>query len=202
MVEAGAHAVLHGPVGAAAQGKGPVQQLPGLAGGQRGREGPEIAGPVAPGLAHHLQTGEGMLDVHAEEHVLLVVAQHDIVMGPVFLDEAGFQQQGFLFRGGGQEFDALRMGQHGFGLGGQAFGAEIGEHASAQDARLAHIDDLALAVPVQIDTGRERDGRRIGFLHGPMLQAGAGQGKPWRDAGSREASLPLPVSQRTYPTDS
>ena len=106
-------------------------------------------------------------------------------MRPVFLDEAGFQQQGFLFRGGGQELDALRVGQHGFGLGGQAFGAEIGEHAAAQDARLAHIDDLAFAVPVQIDTGREGDGRRIGFLHGPMLQAGAGQGKLWRDAGSR-----------------
>ncbi len=76
--------------------------------------------------------------------------------------------------------------------------AKIGEHAAAQDARLAHIDDLAFAVPVQIDTGRERDGRRIGFLHGPMLQAGAGRASHGR-MGEQGAS-PLPI--KILPTDS
>lgn len=137
VVEAGAHAVFHGPVRAAAQGKGPVQQLPGFARGQGRSEGAEVARAVPPGLAHDLQAGKGVARVAAKQHVLLVVAQHDIVVGTVLFDQARFQQQGLFFRGGGEVVQAGGVGKHGPRFGGQPFGAEVGEHPPPQYAGFA-----------------------------------------------------------------
>ena len=66
-----------------------------------------------------------MLEVEPEEHILLVVAQNDIVVRTVLLDQARFEQQSFFFRGGGQIFQADRMGQHGPGLGGKPLRPKI-----------------------------------------------------------------------------
>ncbi len=180
VVQAGAHAVFHGPVRAAAQGKGAVDQLPGFPRVKRRSERPEIARAVASCPAHDFQTRERMLEVEPEENVLLVVAQHDIIVRPMLLDQARFQQQGLFFRGGGQIVQADSMGQHGPGLGGQAVRPEVGEHAPPQNAGLAHIDDAAPAVLVQIYAGRERYGGGVGFLHILFIPKGRGPAKPRR----------------------
>ena len=81
-------------------------------------------------------------------------------MRPVLLDEAGLQQEGFLLRVRIEELDARRLGYHGAGLGGELVGrAEIGEHAFAQVAGLAHIDDAPGGILIKIDAGRGRYGR-------------------------------------------
>ena len=86
-----------------------MNELPRFPRGQGRGERPKIARAVAPRLAHDLQPGEGMLGVEPKQHILLVVAQHDVVVRAVLLDAARFQQQGFLFRGGGQVFNAFGM---------------------------------------------------------------------------------------------
>ena len=148
MIQAGAHTVFHGLVGAAPQGKGAVDELPRFARRQSRRERAEIARAVPPRLPHDFQPGKGMLGIDAKKHVLLVVAQHDVVVRPVLFDATGFQQQGLFFRGSGQVLDALGMRKHGPRFGGQAFWPKIGEHPAAQHARLAHIDNAALGVLV------------------------------------------------------
>ena len=63
--------------------------LPCLAGRLPRGEGAEIAGVVAPGLTHDLKARIGGVLGDAEQDILLVVAQDDIVVRAVFLDEAG-----------------------------------------------------------------------------------------------------------------
>ena len=70
--------------------------LPCLAGRLPRGEGAEIAGVVAPGLTHDLKARIGGVLGDAEQDILLVVAQDDIVVRAVFLDEAGFEEQRFL----------------------------------------------------------------------------------------------------------
>ena len=166
VVQAGAHAVFHGLVGAAPQRKGPVDELPRFARGQCRSKGAKIARAVAPGLTHNFKPGKGMLGIDAKKHVLLVVAQHDIVVGPVLFDATGLEQQGFFFCSGGQVFDAHGMRKHGAGFGGQALWPKIREHPAAQHACLAHIDDAALGILIKIHTGREGNAGRFGLLHG------------------------------------
>ena len=165
VVEAGAHAIAHGPVRTSAQGKGLVQKLPGLPCRQRRGKGTKVAGLIASCVTHYLKARIFCLYVQTKERVLLVVAQQDIVVGPVLLDEACLKQEGFLVRGGGQILKTLGMGQHGRGLG-RNVAAKIGEHASSQDTCLADIDDVSPLVPVEIDSGRVGDALRIRLFHG------------------------------------
>ena len=170
MIEAGTHAVAHGPVRTAAQAEGPVDELPGFARRQRRGERPEIARPVPARAADDLQPREGMLHVQPEERILLVIAQDDIVMRPVFLDEARLKEQRLLLRGGGEIVKALGMGEHGPCLDRQPLRTEIGKHPPAQHARLAHIDDPATTVPVEVNAGRERDAGRVRPVHARILR--------------------------------
>ena len=117
VVEAGADAVLEGPVRTAPQGEGPVDGLPRFAGRLPRGERSEIAGVVAPGLAHHLKTRKGHVLGDAEQHVLLVVAQNDVVVRAVLFDQAGFEQERFLFRGGGKRLQRGGVADHGHRFG-------------------------------------------------------------------------------------
>ena len=158
MVQAGPHPVFHRAIRAAPQREDTVNALPCLPRGLGGRERPEIARPVSfAHLAHHFQPGELIPLRKPEQHILLVVAQNDIVVRPVLLDQACLKQQGFLFRGGVQRVQRDGMPDHRHGLGRELLlRTEIGKDALAQVARLAHIDDFPQSVLVQIHSGRGR----------------------------------------------
>ena len=132
--------------------------LPGFPGGESCGERTEISCAVA--FFHapdYFQSGEGLLLRKPEHDVLLVVAQADVVVRTVLLDEAGLEKKRLLFRGGGEKLYARRTGRHGPGLGGELIlGTKIGEHPLAQIAGLAHIDDPPLRVLIDIDAGRGR----------------------------------------------
>ena len=72
----------------------------------------------------------------------------------MLFDEAGFEKKGFLFRGGGKKFYACRASYHGYGFCRELIGrTKIGEHAPAQVAGFAHINDAPPGVLVKIDAG-------------------------------------------------
>jgi len=106
-----------------------------------------------------------------EQHVLLVVAQYDVVARPMLLDQAGFQQQRLFFGGGAEGVQAFGLAQHGQGLGRlgrrRALGglAKIGRDAAAQVLGLAHVQDAPGGVLVQVDAGRIGNARHDGLLH-------------------------------------
>ena len=158
MIQACAHAVFHGFVGAAAQGKSAVDDLPRFTRRQRRSERPEIARAVAPGLTNDFKPGKVVFGVQPEEHVLLVVAQHNVIARPVLFDEAGLKEQSFFFRGGGEVFYACGMGKHGPGFGRQSVRPEVGKHAPPQHTRLANVDDAAPFILVEVNAGRKGDG--------------------------------------------
>ena len=131
--------------------------LPCLAGRLPRGEGAEIAGVVAPGLTHDLKARIGGVLGDAEQDILLVVAQNDIVVRTVLLDEAGFEEQRFLFRGGGKRLQRGGVPDHGDRFRGQGRSVpEIGKDALAEVSGLAHIDDPPLRVLIDIDAGRGR----------------------------------------------
>ncbi len=174
MIQAGAHPVFQCPVRAAAQGKGAVDGLPRGAGRPGGGERAVVLGAVAPHGAYDVQARVGMLFLQAKEHVLLVVAQHDVVAGPVLLDKAGLQQQRLLFGGGAEGIQPFGLAQHGQGLGGLgrrgALGglAKVGRDAFAQVLGLAHVQDAPGGVLVQVDAGSIGNARHDGLLHAEM----------------------------------
>ena len=172
MVQAGPYPVSHRAVCTAPQGKDAMDTFPGFARGLSGGERPEIARAVPfAHLAHHFQPGEVIPLRKPEQHILLVVAQNDIIVRPVLLDQARLKQQRFLFRGGVQRFQRSRVPDHRHGLGRELFlRAKIGKDALAQVARLAHINDLAQRVLVQVHPRRGRYGGRSGTLHNSLTR--------------------------------
>ena len=130
-------------------------------GAQRGcvRERPEVEAPVVLANARELEAREALAGVGGDEQITLVVAQGDIVVGRVLLDELRLQQQRLGF---GVDLEGLvgrdrvdqrapsRVGPH---RGG---GEKIRAHPVAQVARLADVDHLARAVAVDVDARRGR----------------------------------------------
>ncbi len=96
-----------------------------------------------------------MLGIEAKKGVVFVIPEYNIIMRPVLLDEIRLQQQGLFFGGGGKVLYAFRPGHHGNGLGRQTGGTEIGQHTPAQNPGLAHINDSATGIPINVHPGRE-----------------------------------------------
>ncbi len=94
--------------------------------------------------------GEGELDVG----VGLVVAQKDVEARLALLDEIVFEGEGLVLVGDEDvfEIDGLAHQRAGFGVGLRGL-EQIGAHARAQVVGLAHVDDLALGVFVEIHAG-------------------------------------------------
>jgi hypothetical protein len=99
--------------------------------------------------------GEGELDVG----VGLVVAQQDVEARLALLDEVVFEREGFVLVGDEDvlDVDGLAHERAGFGVGLRGF-KQIGAHARAQVVGLAHVDDLALGVLVEIHAGLRGQG--------------------------------------------
>jgi len=88
MIQARSHAISQNTVGTFAQGKNLAEQLPCSTGSRRGSERAEIDRTVTNGLAGDGKPGIFRLLVQPEQDILLVILQHHIVPGPVFLDQA------------------------------------------------------------------------------------------------------------------
>ena len=99
--------------------------------------------------------GEGELDVG----VGLVVAQQDVEARLALLDEVVFEGQRFVLVGDEDvvEIDGLAHERAGFGVGLRGF-KQVGAHARAQVLGLAHVDDFALGVFVEIHAGLGGEG--------------------------------------------
>ena len=152
MVEAGTLTIFEGSVGAATQRKGLVYGFPGFPCSCSGGERTKITGSILAGLSHYFQTRIGRFSPDAKQDILFVIAQDDIVMRTVLLDQAGLKQQGLFFCTGRERFQRGRVPNHGNGLGCQGRGrTKIGKNTPAQIACLPHINDSSLSILIEID---------------------------------------------------
>ena len=101
----------------------------------------------------------------SEFHVRIsfVVAQQDVEARLALLDEVVFERQRLFIIGDDDVVDIDGFAHQGAGLRvlPAAF-VKIAGHAAAQVLRLAHVDDFALGVLVEIHAGLGRDGADFG----------------------------------------
>jgi hypothetical protein len=122
----------------------------------------QIAGEVRPIIsravfaqaARHENLGEAVGQGELDVGVGLVVAQQNVEARLALLDEIVFERECFVLVGDedGLNIDGLAHQRAGFCVGLRGF-QQIGAHARAQVVGLAHIDDLALGVLVEIHAG-------------------------------------------------
>ena len=132
-------------------------------GGQTGgKEGTEIEGPVALDAAGHQDAWKGLVDGQLDAGVGLVVPEEDVVLGLVSLDQVVLESQGLhlVVDDDALEIRDLRaqLVQLDVGVAGIL---EIASDPVAQRLGLAHVDDVAPAVLVEI---HPRFGGKIGGL--------------------------------------
>ena len=126
--------------------------------GQAGREvRPEVERAVAAQAARRIDPRIALADRQLDVRVGLVVAQKDVVARLLLLDQVVLKRQRFLLvvHDDVVEVDGLAQQRSGLGIVGRAL-QKIGAHAGAQAVGLAHVDDLAVGVLVQIHAGRGR----------------------------------------------
>ena len=99
------------------------------------------------------QAGEGLLQIHPQVGVVLVVLEEDVVVGPVQLDEVALQAQGLQVAVAQENVEIRDVADHGRDLGSVGRIAEVGADTVFQIDRLAHIDDGTLRVLHQVAAG-------------------------------------------------
>ena len=167
---------------------GPLHEFQDTVDCRRVGKGSEIAGAVAADAAGHEDARIIFLDSDLDIRIGLVVAEHDIVMGMVFLDERIFQDEGFHFRGDDDGFQIGGMTDHGrYFRRPVGIVADVTGHAVAQVDGFADVNDLALFILPEIDAGLGRqvadffpDGLADGHGLYPLLAGHEGLG-PFQD---------------------
>ena len=93
----------------------------------------------------------------------LVVAQQDVEARLALLDEIVFERQRLFVVGDDDvvDVDGLAHQRAGFGVLPAAF-VEVAGHAAAQVLRLAHVDDFAFGILVEVHAGLGGDGTDFG----------------------------------------
>jgi hypothetical protein len=124
-------------------------------------EGAEVGAAGAVLLAGEVDPRVVLVEADADVGVGLVVPQADVEARPVALDEALLGQQRLRLVGGDQRFDPVdARGEAGVAAG------EVGGDALADRARLADVEQLAVAVVEEIDAGLV--GQRFALLGDPL----------------------------------
>ena len=113
--------------------------------------------------------GEGELDVG----VRLVVAQKNVEARLALLDEIVFEGEGLVLVGDEDIFDVNRLAHEraGFRIGLRGF-KQVRTNARAKVVGLAHVDDVAFGVLVEVDAGL--GGQRADFfeeIHGEVWRS-------------------------------
>ena len=152
VLQARAVAVAEVVVGAAPQQEVLLDDFQGLAHGHRGSVGAEVAAAVLDDAAG----GEDARPVapgHLDAQVALVVLEADVVARLVLLDEVVLEDQRFLLVAGHQGLDVLHLAHEEGHVRAAVAAPQVGAHPRAQLLGLAHVNDLAAAVPHQVDAG-------------------------------------------------
>jgi len=105
--------------------------------------------------------------MHLDVRILLVILEADIVLGPVAFDQLIFQDQRFQLGVGDHPLQVCDVRDQAPGLGAVlALLLEVGAHAVAQIHCLAHVDDAALVVAIDVAAGPGGQGLQFGFQLG------------------------------------
>src|SRR5690242_17896488 len=131
-----------------------VNEMDDAVGEAVGEEGAEIDGTVFAQASRDVDAGKFLEGGEADVRISLVVAEQDIELGLILLDEIIFEREGFAFV---IHNDVIHIGNFahqraGFGVGPARF-QKIRAHAGAQGAGLADIQGRPQGVLKQIDTG-------------------------------------------------
>ena len=97
-----------------------------------------------------------------DEGIGLVVLEHDIVLGLVFLDEVDLKKQGLNIGLSDDKLKIHNLRYQGFGLGIVA-PSEIGPHPIAKIFGLPHIDNDTVLVFVNVTARTRRQKLELGF---------------------------------------
>ena len=124
-------------------------------------EGAEVGAVRAVLLAGEVDPRVLLVEADADVGVGLVVAQADVEARPVALDEALLGQQRLRLGGGDEGVDAVDPGGHPRAAGGEVVG-----DAFADRARLADVEQLAVAAVEEVDAGRV--GQRAALVGDPL----------------------------------
>jgi hypothetical protein len=124
-------------------------------------EGAEVGAVRAVLLAGEVDPRVLLVEADADVGVGLVVAQADVELRPVALDEALLGQQRLRLGGGDEAVDAVDPG----GQARAAPGEVVGD-AFADRARLADVEQLAAAPVEEVDPGRV--GQRAALVGNPL----------------------------------
>ena len=139
---------------AMANGKQHARNVQHLAHGGRAHIGAEVPRAVLDLLAPKLHRRERLAQVDADERVVLVVLQKNVVPRHVLLDQVALQNQRFQLAVHQHDVEIVHLFHHRAHLGRVVGGGvKVLPHAVFQVLRLAYVDNLALALH-QIAAGR------------------------------------------------
>ena len=94
------------------------------------------------------------MDIDLEIRIVLVVLESDVVAGSVLFDEIAFEDERLGLRVGDNVFNLGHLGNQLPGFGGKPCGRpQIGTHPVSEMGRLAHVDDVPVRIPHQVDAG-------------------------------------------------
>src|SRR5690606_313785 len=111
----------------------------------------EVAGPVVLANPSELKAGPAFLRVDLDEEEALVVAEDDIVLGAVFLDQLSFQEDRLGLVADDVVLEIPDAGDEGPGFvlrQSLSGGGEVMRQAFAEVPRLADVDDGAQTILV------------------------------------------------------
>ena len=148
---------------AAGDEKAAMDQLDDAIGEVAGKVGAVVGRSVLAQAAGHKDFGKAVGQRQLHVGIGLVVAQQDVEPRMALLDEVVFQSQRLVLVGHQDvvQIDGLAHQRAGLCIGLRGL-QQVGAHARAQVLRLADVDDLALGVLVEVDTGLR--GKRADFL--------------------------------------
>jgi len=103
-------------------------------------------------LAGDHQARELLVRRQLQERIVLVIPEDDVVAGPVAPHQIGFEHQGLELVVGHDVLEVADLTHERVGLGvPRARLLKIGADAALQRGRLADVQYLLLAVPVEVD---------------------------------------------------
>ena len=147
---------------ARAHREAPQQQVERFANGVGVCIWPEVPSALALATAHHQRPREGFVERHRQERVALVVTQANVEPRPELLDEAVLEHERLDLVTHLDPFHRLCGGHHLRGSGVQLPGVlEVVREALTQARGLAHVDDGAKTILMQVHSRLVREGTEL-----------------------------------------
>ena len=148
-------------IGTLAERENPIQKPFDLIGSSHIRIRTEIEATILFNLARDDEARIALIG-NLDEGIRLVVLEHDIVFGLVFLDEVDLKKQGLNVGLGNDKLKIHNLRYQGFCLGIVA-PSKIGPHPIAEIFGLPHIDDGSVLIFVNVTARTRRQELELGF---------------------------------------